>query len=110
MSEVKHIELRDEGTFISLIVTRVDHSHPIQGYVVRRAGWLSNEIIMTVLQYSLTFHSFFEAQKKNQRTFGVAYQELQKNWDSYPNGSVLDVSFILGETETCKMTEQTVTR
>ena len=106
--ETKIIEIRDRGTFLSAVATVIIPDNSAEFYPVRRAGIpvYTSYLTLTILQYNETFHDQFQADVRNQRTFGVIYRHLMKSWDSHKSGDVLDVSFILNETSTPKISER----
>jgi hypothetical protein len=96
----KYFEVRDCGTLIPVVATRLDHNP-----IVRRAGFnsdLERHVIVTALTSLKTYHAqgFIEG-----RTMRVAASHIYSNWDSLVCGQVIDVEFILGESNAPKTSD-----
>lgn len=100
--ETKLLEIRDSGTFIPAMAIRVSAE---DGYLVRRAGFGSPLVILIHLE---TMESEYAPHdwKGMARTMPAAHQWLEKHWDEAAADSVIDVQFILGETELPKHSER----
>jgi hypothetical protein len=116
--EVKLIELRDRGTFISCMAIRLTYRDAQERFLLRRAGFADEQIdplsaVGAVLPYvilcsledgSLGAH-YDPYSWRNQRTFGTAHRFLIDHWRHVQPGQVVDVEYILGETEAPKQSE-----
>jgi hypothetical protein len=96
----KYFQIRDCGTNIPVIAVQLEDSP-----VLRRAGFSSQvykHVIVTALASLKTYHaqSFIEG-----RTMRVAADHIVDNWDDLICGQVIDVEFILGESDAPKTFE-----
>lgn len=111
--ETKTFELRDRGTFIPVVAincnlaNEADHYlNPSDYYLLRRAGYSTG--FRCILFGRLEGGSNFEYDPFDwgDRTFQVAHNYITAHWDSLRSGEVIDVEFILNETQTIKVSEQ----
>ena len=100
--ETKLIEIRDSGTFIPAMAIRVSAE---DGYLARRAGFGSPMVILIHLTTMLSAYDPHEWMTAA-RTMPIAHQWLEKHWDEAAADSVIDVQFILGETDVPKHSER----
>jgi hypothetical protein len=113
----KAFELRDRGTFIPVIAIKmVPSAHtpdqPVaEAFLLRRAGFGFDDpcIVLCRMECSgvdrnATYDAF--SWGVNPRTFHVAHLHLMENFDALESGAVIDVEFILGETEQPKISER----
>ena len=96
----KYFEVRDCGTCIPIIAVQLD-DNPI----VRRAGFRPQSykhVLVTALSSLKTYHaqSFIEG-----RTIRVAAEHIAIHWDDLTCGQVIDVQFILGESNAPKTSD-----
>lgn len=112
--EVKLIEIRDKGTFIPAMAIRLyaDEGTP-DHWLLRRAGYdatqIENEfaepyIILAKLDGLEAHYDPFDW--PNRRTMGTVHRHLIELWDEIKSGDVIDVEFILGETQVAKVSER----
>lgn len=108
MSEVKCFELRDEGTFIPVICIRPVPTNEAQRYLMRRDGYQGNEsercIIMIAAQCRGVAYDPYDW--KDGRTKGNAHNYITNHWHELADGAVIDVQFIIGETDKPKVSER----
>lgn len=109
----KLFEVRDEGTFISVIATRMnvsDSNSEQENYLLRRASY--SYIPLTLLARSNSILSCREQATYNPyewsrgRTMSIAHEYINANWEQLASGDVIDVQHILGEIETKKESER----
>ena len=106
MIETKTIEIRDKATFIPAIAIRVSPNDWSQdSYLLHRAGYSTEcpVVLLSSLLGGKPLHG--DCYEWGDRTYTVVHNHLQEHWDEILSGSVLDVEFILGETETAKTSE-----
>lgn len=99
--EQKLIEVRDRGTFIPILATRLSREH----YLVRRAGYRDGHVIVQRLDTGKGENDPYDWLGGG-RTLQCAHNILQENWHRYETGDVLDVEYELGETRVKKESEQ----
>lgn len=98
--QTKTFEIRDRMTCIGAIGIRLSKA---DGPLVWRNGYGDTPcVLLTRLQGGIAKHDPYEW---GDRTFAVAHKHIAENWDTIPNGGVVDVEFILGETTSPKQSE-----
>lgn len=107
----KLFELRDRGTFIPILAIRLNMGQSSERcrYLLGRAGYgtlleeQSQHVLLMNLDYPERSHnSFYDW---NDRTYQTAHQYIIENWSDLESGQVIDVEFILGETDKPKQSE-----
>ena len=98
----KLLEIRDTGTFIPVLVTKITGG---DGYLARRAGFMGEHYLVTKLNTLETGYNIFNSWNGASRTMPVAHRHIENNWDTLKTGDVIDVEFLLGETEVPKKSE-----
>ena len=107
----KWIEIRDAGTFIPAIAMR--QAYPFleaDRYLAARAGYGTDfdgqrgYVWLTYVENCMT-HWDPNKWPGGGRTMSTAHRYLIENWDEVDSGAVVDVAFILGETEAPKLSE-----
>ena len=117
----KALEIRDRATFIPVLAVDMNPGFvPIdsaigelfdtdeaQRYLLRRASY-SCDGTPIILLARLEGHQYahYDPYKWGDRTFSVAHDYIAKNWATLTDGDVVDVEFILGETEASKVSER----
>lgn len=103
--EVKLIELRDSATFIPAIAIRVWRDRledPPPHWLIGAAGYASLDSVCPpcVLLTALTGgrKAEYDPYAWGGRTYPVAHLHIQDHWDDIPDGGIVDVRVILGET------------
>lgn len=108
----KLFELRDRSTFIPIVCLSTEQSdNDSENYLLRRSGYAmaSPCIILCKLECSgidrnASYDAF--AWGINPRTYNVAHRYIEEHWYDLQTGDVIDVEFILGETQTKKVSER----
>ena len=115
MHETKIIEIRDKGTFVPAVAVYMANDGLPSSYLLRRSGVVSAP---TILLAPLTrIQACTDPYDWGDRTFQVSHMFLYgwlpkehcavpQGWGQIKNGDVLDVEYILGETESPKVSEQ----
>jgi hypothetical protein len=108
--EVKTFEVRDEGTFIPVLAIRLWPRTEEERYLLSRAGYGRTVADQIGGDYTLLTrldggkcHYDFEAW--GNRTLGCAHAYIKNCWDDLKSGRVIDVQYILGETDKPKESE-----
>lgn len=113
--KAKALEIRDEATFIPALAVDMnpsveEHLAPKetegQRYLLHRCGYSCDgrpNIILTRL--SGDGQATNDPYAWGGRTWPVAHNYIIEHWDELRDGDVVDVSFILGETPTKKISE-----
>jgi hypothetical protein len=100
---VKTIEIRDRHTFIPALAIKTCWGSEEQRYLLRRAGWPDDGVILVHLQ---NCRSAGDPYDWGNRTMTAAHEWLLQNFDAITDGAVVDVEFILGETKEPKASER----
>lgn len=110
---IKLVEIRDRATFIPAIAIRLTFRNERERYLLRRAGYASEQIVpdSAMEPYILLskldgVRAEYDPYNWGNRTMATAHAHLIQAWDSIASGDVIDVQFILGETQTPKVSEQ----
>ncbi len=116
--EVKLFEIRDRGTFIPVMATRLivnelGEMGEAELWLLRRAGYNESQVLISVAEPYIILCKLdgVEAQYDsfswpNQRTMGNTHRHIIELWSELKSGDVIDVEFILGETQTPKESER----
>lgn len=105
--ETKALEIRDEGTFIPALAVNMNPDNDSERYLLRRCGYPCDDrpnILLTRLDGSGTATN--DPYEWGGRTWPNAHHWIIEHWDELHDGSVVDVSFILGETNQPKISER----
>lgn len=97
MIQTKMIELRDEATFIPAMAILMESSAPPEEKLLRRAGYWGCRCIMFGNAHGGPFR--FDPYDWGDRTYHIAHLWLTEHWDEVETGDVVDVRFILKETD-----------
>jgi len=107
--KTKTFEIRDEGTHIPAMAIVFEGSSEKERYQLARAGFGVNESHQD--DYALLIHltsmrvNYDPSKWGGGRTMQIAHTHIIQNWSSLESGQVIDVQFILGETEEPKESE-----
>ena len=99
--ESKLIEIRDRWTFIPALAIRVSGD---DGYLLRRAGFTSPLVILIHLESMECNYDPWNW--RSPRTMPRAQRYIETCWDTVKSGDVIDVEFLLGETQVPKISEE----
>lgn len=98
--ETKCFEVRDRGTFIPVIATKVNSAIPgAERFLMRRSGFQVNDehvIIINLVDFRTCYSPY---DWNSTRTMKHAHIHIQDNFDKLLPGAVIDVEYILGETD-----------
>lgn len=107
--EIKCLELRDCGTFISVICIRPVPDNEAQRYLLRRDGYRGDAteqcVILIDAQCRGVAYDPYDWVTGG-RTKRVAHDWISRNWQGIRDGDVIDVEWILGESATKKVSER----
>jgi hypothetical protein len=109
--KTKALEIRDEGTFIPALAVLMNPDDagvdPAAVYLLRRCGYAFNttaNVLLTRLDGSGKATN--DPYEWGGRTWPVAHNYIIDHWEELSDGDVVDVSFILGETDKPKLSER----
>lgn len=103
----KTLEVRDSMTFIPVLAINTDPAG-IEGqrYLLRRAGYSSDGSTIILLNLNDCRASNDPYELVNSRTMKVAHAFIQDQFHNLVDGDIVDVEYILGETEIPKTSER----
>lgn len=105
--KVKLLEVRDKATFIPMLCIEVGKfDNEEQRYLAARVGFAETNINIIMTRLSGEGKSSADPYFWGDRTFTVSHDYIINNWNSLKDGDVIDVEFILGETQTKKISER----
>lgn len=97
----KVVEIRDRGTFIPALATRIDPDNERERTLFARAGFglepatQREYVMLTMLTSARSQHDPFAW---GDRTMTSAHRFIAECWDTLTSGAVVDVEHLLGET------------
>lgn len=111
--ETKLFEVRDRMTFIPVICMKLLPENQEERYLLAMAGYgiraeKQGEYILMSKLNELRFedgpwgHSGYPIV----RTMGTAHHHIIKHWDELKTGDVIDVEFIMGDTDAPKISQR----
>lgn len=107
----KILEIRDEGTFIPCLAIKMIPANQDQEYYLHdRCGYPQDFTSIMVTNLNGERHASADPYFWVDRTWNVAHNYITENFDDLKDGDVVDVSFILGETKECKVSERFTVR
>lgn len=106
--DIKQVEIRDSMTFIPALAIRFSGE---EGYLFRRAGFVREHFCVALIRLSdfETHYDPFEWKRVQGRSMHVAHRYLIEHWHECSGDDILiDVEFVLGETNEPKKSERGV--
>lgn len=103
--DIKLFEVRDIGTLMPVMVTKIAARNSKEHWLLRRVGLGTDgsyEFLYTVLNHG---ESGWDCYEWGDRTRHISHKFIEENWDDLDNGQVIDVEYILGETLEPQMPE-----
>lgn len=114
--ETKAFEVRDRGTFIPVLATRMlwtasrgSEAGEAEHYLLRRSGFgvPASVMLCRMTANGCARDASYDAYSWDcARTMRVAHHYIVDSWETLRSGEVIDVEFILGETKTKKTSER----
>ncbi len=105
--KAKALEIRDANTFIPCLAVDMNPDKDAQVYLLRRCGYPCDgrpNVVVTRLDGNGKATN--DPYAWNDRTWQTAHHFIIERWHDLRDGDVVDVEFILGETESPKRSEQ----
>jgi hypothetical protein len=103
--EIKFFEIRDSATFIPAMAFRITGR---DSWLAGRAGFGPNPLVILMRLEDQEAHYDSFSWRGGARTMPEAHRHIEKCWNELRDGDIIDVQFVLGETQTKKKTEQHV--
>jgi hypothetical protein len=105
--KTKLIEIRDRGTFIIALCVDMNPDNETQRWALHTYGFpCDGRPNIMITHASGERRASNDPYFWNDRTWANAHDHIIKNWDKLNDGDVVDVEFILGETDTPKRSEK----
>lgn len=106
--ESKVLEIRDRATYIPVIATKMSPENDIENYYLRHSGYAFDPalILVTTLNHPQSSYDPFKWSGGGGRTLFEAHLYIQDHFDELKTGDVIDVEYILKETETPKVPQR----
>ncbi|MCA1799907.1 MAG: hypothetical protein LC687_00310 [Actinobacteria bacterium] len=108
MLDVKMFEVRDAATFIPVMATKLNVvSDSQEDWLLHRGGFAKFE--QYILYTSLVGHNyktFYDPFDHTSRTHHYAHLYIHEHWGELGSGDVIDVEFIMKQTERPKTSER----
>jgi hypothetical protein len=104
---VKTFEIRDVATFIpavGVLCSRINQDSEQDAFLMRCAGYGPEEVVL--LTKLSGGKSEYDPYDWGDRTMTCAHHYIQENFHSLETGAVVDVEYILNETQTPKVSER----
>lgn len=100
--ETKLFEIRDRMTFIPAMAVRISGA---DDPLLWRAGFAISEITSVILIHLTRDQCHYDPFQWGDRTVYTAHRFIEREWSSLKNGAVVDVEYILNESDTPKQSE-----
>jgi hypothetical protein len=97
------LEVRDSATLIPVIATQTTAANEEQKYLLARASYTPETVIVTRLDVCGAQYDCF---RWDNRTMQNAHWYIENHFEELEDGDVIDVQFILGETTVKKISER----
>lgn len=104
------LEIRDRATFIAALAVDMQPDNDAQRRLLWRCGYPLDgkpNVILTRLDGNGHATNDPYGWRGDRRTMPVAHNWIIDHWDELQDGAVIDVEFILGETDVIKESETT---
>lgn len=101
---VKFLEVRDYATLVPVMAVIMHSNNQKEQAVIASAGF-SRGSHLVMMQSLLGKVSNYDYVSWGDRTLQLAHKYIQENWDSLSSGDVVDVEYILGESDKPKVSE-----
>lgn len=103
--EAKMLEIRDRATFIPVLAVEIGSVHAQTRFLIRRIAWDRVNVILIRDGGMIAYEPSDWPSVSFGRTMTIAHQYIADHWVELRSGDVVDVEYILGETNTPKRSE-----
>ena len=105
--QIKCLEIRDAGTFIPVICLHPTPDNESQRYLLRRDGYSGSQDEQCIIMVDAQCRGCaYDPYDWNDRTKQTAHNYIRDHWHTITDGDVIDVQYILGESDTIKVSER----
>lgn len=107
MSITKFFEIRDSGTCLPLMVTKLLPINSDEDWLIKRGVGSSPYPIylVTYLARCISQIDVYNWGEVGARTVKLAHQYIESNFEMLTTGSVIDIQVLIGETSISKISE-----
>lgn len=107
MSRYKYLEIRDRATCIPVIAIEMKSSDEIERAYLERSGYGEDYPLVMLINIAPRVSVNYDPYKWDNysRTMKEAHIYIQENFSTLKSGDVVDVEYILGESEIKKLPE-----
>ncbi len=103
----KIFEIRDIATYIPVMATKMVSDNKAEAYHLARSGYGKKSELVMMVRLAESWCSYDPyGWDINARTMIEAHKFIKEHFDELETGDVIDVEYILGETDTQKMSER----
>lgn len=111
--EVKMFEVRDRGTILPVLAIRLSAANDFEEFLLSRAGYGANNnsfkgYVILISIDGTDMRAKHNAFDWDNRTLRTAHSHIHDYYDELKSGSVIDVEYLLEETETAKKSEREI--
>lgn len=103
-TETKLFEIRDRATFIPAIGISLNPEAEDE-YLWRSASWVFDTLIGLARLQDLNLVTCVYDWGERSRTMFTAHRYIESHWEELKSGDIVDVEFILGETDKPKTSQ-----
>jgi hypothetical protein len=105
--KTKLIEIRDRATLIIALCVDMQPDNETQRWGLRRYGYACDGRPNVMITHATgERRASNDPYYWNDRTWSTAHHHILENWTTLSDGDVVDVEFILGETDKPKVSER----
>lgn len=103
--QVKVFEVRDRATMFGVMAVSTKPANDAQKRLLRHCGYGQDSGCLIVAHLAGTGKVAVDPYDWGDRTYKIAHHYIEENFDRLQDGDVVDVEFILGETQEPKKPE-----
>lgn len=104
--ESKLFEVRDRSTFTEVLATKMGSDNAKEKFLLQRSGFIQPGYLVLLTNLSTQESSYSRYNWTVGRTMGEAHRYIAHHFDDLTTGDVIDIEYILGESEVCKESER----
>jgi len=103
--KIKYFEVRDSCTFIPVVAMLTESDDEREQYLLKRTGYGPDGALVILMRLD-TLNAQYSPSFWLDRTMSLAHEHISEKFDNLETGDVIDVQYILGETEEPKVSEK----
>lgn len=102
--DTKMLEIRDSMTYIAVACVKLKSDNALERYHLHRAGFGEDTDLLEVIKLD-GGEAHYDAFDWGSARMREAHRYIEANFDKLNTGDVVDIQYILGETQTPKKSE-----